>query len=315
MTIKELIEQTKELIDLGEDEQAEALANELIKSKQVEGFDFLTTILAERNEIEKAIKILEQGIEVFPTSWKLWMRLGNYQSDLKDYQQAEYSLNRSEFLSNADIELIRLNKAVLFKRTQNHESALRELEKTADKYPIESLSVELGIYDDCDKYERIIERFDEFDFNPHDSYEESDLSEVYYHFAHAQHCTNRRNEAIKALNTSLSLNRSNNDALWLRRELFGQVEKQNKYFYVMIHGEWNEMDENGNFLNFFTTYHVISTSLDEAVNAIKDFEPLHLNKDKFEVEEFEILEESTNDPSGIYQTDGFSIYLPEETSA
>lgn len=48
---------------------------------------------------------------------------------MEQYEEAEYALLRSEFLPNADVELVNLNKAVLYKRTKQFDQAFSALEK------------------------------------------------------------------------------------------------------------------------------------------------------------------------------------------
>lgn len=305
------IESAYNLIEEEEYSKAEEIGKELISNGSFEGYLILTDIAHEQENYKSCISILNRGIKVYPGNWKLWMRLGNYQSDLNQYEEAEYSFQRALYMNDANQSIIKLNKAILNRRLKRFDESLSLIKESSEDYPIKSFRLELDILNELEEFEKVIEKIDEPIFDDDYEHDFESFSSALFYIANAYFKLNNRKEAQRYLTDSIDLNRNNENSLWLRRELFGKSNSKNKYFQIMVNGDYKDEDTKGVEMEFLTWYDVVAESLDKAMEEIKEFEPMELNKESFKVEEFEIVEKSTSDPSGIYQTSGFSICQKE----
>lgn len=306
-----LIDKAYDLIEECELEKAAEIANSIIKDGEVEGYFILTDIAYEEENLERCIQILQKGISEFGNHWKLWMRLGNYQSDTDQFEEAEYSFERAQYSTDSDVSLVKLNKAVLASKQSQYETALNLLEEAWEDYSMKCYCLKLDILDDQGKYNEILSSINQEQFEDEYDNDVETMSKILFFLAKASYKSKKRKDAISYLNISLEQNRNNEQSLWLRREIYGHRNSINKYFRVLINGDYEDDETNGAEMGFFSSYDVVADSINSALKEIVDFEPLELNKETFKVEEYEILNENSNDPSGIYLTSGFSIYQKE----
>lgn len=304
-------DQAYNLIEEGEYEKAEALGNTLIEEGQIEGYFILTDIAAENEDIPNCIKILQKGIQDLGNNWKLWMRLGNYQSDTDQFENADYSFERAQYSSEADVSLVKLNKAVLASKRKEFDKALNLIEEAREDYSMKCYCLELDILDDQGKYDEVLKSINETNFEEDYDDDKKTISKITFFLANAAYQLGKIKEAIEYVRISLNHNRSNSQSLWLRREMYGKRNKNNKYYRIMIDGDYQDEEIVGQEMGFFTSYDVVANSLESALKEIIEFEPLDLAKDTFAIDEYEILNESSEDPSGIYLTSGFNIYQKE----
>jgi len=305
------IEKAYSLVEECEYEEASELAISIINDGEIEGYFILTDIADEEENYEKCIQILQKGIAEYGNNWKLWMRLGNYQSDTDLYEEADYSFERAQYSTDSDVSLVKLNKSVLASKLKKYDIALNLLEEAREDYSMKCYSLKLGILDDQGKYEEILELINKEQFeNEYDDQEET-LSRILFFLANASFRLDKKEDAIDYLNTSLKQNRNNKQSLWLRREIYGNRSSNNKYYRIMINGDYEDEETKGVEMGFFTRYDVVTDSIESALKEIIDFEPLELRKETFKIDEYEVLNEENSDPSGIYLTSGFSIYQKE----
>ncbi len=311
MTLDEQIDHIFDLIEVRDWKLAEKESRDLIEEGHWEGYDLLANIFASQEEMDQTVVLLEEGVEVFPQSWTLWMRLGNYQSDLEEYEEAEYALKRAEYLTDADVELIRLNLAILYGRTGRFEEAFVLLEQTKEQYPLASLEASFYLLDEQEDSASVISAFEAFVFpeeEDEEELEENTISGIYYYLAKAYWRTEELALAQDALGLALHWDRTNRRALWLKISMEGTIAEENKYYEIIIQGDWFEEGENGEKFKFLTSYQVVARDMEEALSLIKAFEPIPLNLDSFQVEEWEELQNYPENPTGIYWTGDFWTY-------
>ena len=305
------IERAYDYLEDGEYQKAEELAQQLIQNGDLEGFFILTDIADDKDELTTCITILESAIKEYKDNWRLWMRLGNYQSDLEEFEDAKYSFERAQFLTGADVSLVKLNKAILATKIEDYPTTLLLIEEIKEDFPLIAYSLKLDILDEQEKYQEVLDTPEPEFFNNEEEKDEHTMSNIFFYLAHASHVLGMKNDTTNYLKLSLEKDRQNDSALWLRRELHGKKSTDNKYYHILIEGDYDlDISEEGT-MKFFTSYDVISNSLKSALEEIKEFEPLDLNKSSFQIEEHEIVVESTTDPSGIYTTAGFTIFSKE----
>ena len=282
----------------------------------------MALVLEEQEKLDQVLEVLEHGLEVFPDSWKLWLRMGSYQSDQNLYEEAAYSFSRAELLPNADLELVILNQAILQKRQENFKEALSLLEQVNEVFPLRALVVELGVYSNLEDYDLIITIVEQTNFDLEietESQEDEEgefdplIAEVYFYYTKAIWKKEMHEKAAEALVFGLEFDRTNDNLLWLRREMFGAVADQNRYFSLMVQGDWFEVNSDEK-LKFVSYYDVVADTPEGALKMIKDFEPFPFDTDSFMIEEFEEMDNHPENPNGIYRTNKFFLFEEEPES-
>jgi hypothetical protein len=87
-------------------------------------FEIAALAHAGRGDVERAVRVLEAGVERAPTVWLNWQLLGNYRSDLGRFAEAGAAYERALACPDAWWASIRLNQAILAVRTGDPAAAL-----------------------------------------------------------------------------------------------------------------------------------------------------------------------------------------------
>ena len=154
------IERAYNLIDEVEYSKAKKIGEELISEGNLEGYFILTDIAEETEDLQVCLEILKGGIEEHK-NWKLWMRLGNYESDLELFEDAEYSMDRALYMTDADQSLVKLNKAILLRRLKRFEESMKIIRECWEDYPVKSFCLELDILNELEQYKTITSKIDQ----------------------------------------------------------------------------------------------------------------------------------------------------------
>ncbi|MBN2260302.1 MAG: hypothetical protein JW702_07140 [Clostridiales bacterium] len=316
MNTENTIQEINELIDICDYKKAKKLSKGLIRNKIIDGYYLLTTVYDNQDKLDKCIKTLSTGLKKHPNDWILWMRLGNYQSDKKEYALALNSFRKALEQVNADKDYINLNLAILYNRWGKLDNAKETIDKvSAGSYDIRKLRVQLSILLDTQQYQEIIENISNnkvlLKNTPDDEY--SDLSLILYFYSYALWKTNSIKKSIEVIKEALFYDRLNKDAYWLIREIDNNYSSNNKYFRILITGDWLGEDDKEKNYGFYSSYDIVADSEQKALDLIKEFETAPIDKDSVKIDEIEEIKFNANEnPSGIYNVHGFSIFDIEE---
>lgn len=316
MNTENTIQEINELIEICDYKKAKKLSKRLIRKKIIDGYYLLTTVYDELDKTDKCIKTLKTGLKKHPDDWILWMRLGNYQSDQNEYDYALDSFKKAHEQENADKDYVNLNLAILYNRWGKIDNAKETIDKVSDgSYDIRKLRVQLSILLETKKYQEIIVKIsnnkDLLKNTPNDEY--SDLSLILYFYSHALWKTDSIENAIEVIKEALFYDRLNKDAYWLIREFDNNYSSKNKYFRILITGDWLGEDDKNKKYGFYSTYDIVADSEQKALSMIKEFESAPIDKDSVKIDEIKEIKFDTNEnPSGIYNVHGFSIFENEE---
>ncbi|MBN2710408.1 MAG: hypothetical protein JXR46_15295 [Calditrichaceae bacterium] len=316
MNTENTIREINELIEICDYKKAKKLSKRLIRKKIIDGYYLLTTVYDELDKTDKCIKTLSTGLKKHPDNWILWMRLGNYQSDKEEYAFALDSFKKALEQVNADKDYINLNLAILYNRWGKLDNAKETIDKvSAGSYDLRKLRVQLSILLDTQQYQEIIENISNnkvlLKNTPDDEY--SDLSLILYFYSYALWKTNSIKKSIEVIKEALFYDRLNKDAYWLIREIDNNYSSNNKYFRILITGDWLGEDDKEKNYGFYSSYDIVADSEQKALDLIKEFETAPIDKDSVKIDEIEEIKFNANEnPSGIYNVHGFSIFDIEE---
>jgi hypothetical protein len=119
---------------------------------------------------------------------------------------------------------------------------------------------------------------------------------------------------VSGIKKALELHRLNENALWLLREVNGEISEQSRYFRVRVEGKWDGPCVEGirGVPGFCTTYDVVAEHCDEALHFIKEIERAGI-RESLAVTEYKALQKRPRDPKGVYRVMGFCFYPMRKT--
>jgi hypothetical protein len=154
-------------------------------------------------------------------------------------------------------------------------------------YDIRKLRVQLSILLETQQYQEIIENIsnnkDLLKTTPNDEF--SDLSLVLYFYSYALWKTDSIENAKEVIKEALFYDRLNKDAYWLIREIDNNYSSNNKYFRILITGDWLGEDDKVKKYGFYSTYDIVADSEQKALNLIKEFESAPIDKESVKIDE------------------------------
>lgn len=312
MNTESTIQEINELIEICDYKKAKKLSKRLIRNEIINGYYLLATVYDELDKTDKCIKTLSTGLKKYPDDWILWMRLGNYQSDKEEYDDALVSFKKAFDQNDADKEYINLNLAILFNRWGKLDTATEIIDKVStDRYGIRKLRVQLSILITNEDYQKVLNLLQNDNDRLSEPTEEdnTDLSLIHYFYAFALWRTDNIPKANDLIKQSLFFDRLNSQTYWLIREINNDYSDDNKYFRILITGDWLGKDENNKSFGFYASYDIVAENQDKAIDLIKEYETAPILKDSIKIDEIKEIDFNPKEnPSGIYKVYGFSIF-------
>jgi predicted Zn-dependent protease len=304
----------------GSYDDAIKIGKKLIGLRHSSGFEILALGLQGNGENKKAIKVLEDGLKKVPKVFKLWQLLGNLYSDCKMYTKAYRAYENGLQCTDTDHNSIFLNYSIALNRDNNVLKALETLHKINivncdDSLKVSFWAIKLNIQNKMQDFKKCIADYILINGLVNNSNSEKLLnakeyiSSLHYEYAYALHKTGSdKNDILKAIDKAISENKHNEEIKWLIREIRGAFSIESKHYSVNIEGIWLfEHDENGSAPGFLTHYDVVADDETEAIQYIKQFEPVEI-RDTIKIQEFKIVKKLPNTHKGVYSTTGYIFY-------
>jgi tetratricopeptide (TPR) repeat protein len=297
-------ERAFEALSAGNLKEAEKLAAQLKDVHYSSCFEIRALVELRRERPDAAIEVLREGVEAAPAVWLLWQLLGNTLSDRGDYDEAMrcYESALQLDLDEDSRGSLEFNRATLLSRQERGDEALevvRQLERLDAMPPYwqwRIRALELSILSDLGQSDELIEKAQEL----RDVLEAVDwVDEAFSYFdsllvawkqgGFALLRDERFLEAREWATRALVIDRTDADALQLLRTSDPDAPTADRYYYVMLEGDWQDENSEDNEVEegFFTTLEVIARSEEEAVELALQFEsprwetPLKVNEVEF----------------------------------
>ncbi|MEO1241053.1 MAG: hypothetical protein AAFX54_04030 [Pseudomonadota bacterium] len=275
-----------------------------------------------RGDLNKAIEVLREGIRLAGGPWMLFSRLGNYLSDAGQYEEALEAYRSGATFDDADENVFRLNRAIVFGRMGNTDDALKEyrnLESAIDPEGVDTrifwhlkASIARELFDtelDSQLLELCESLAKEID-------QQDDFAEEKARFAAAYSCVlARRNQKAASLrwwSKAVALDADAWLAKWqMRQWLLEKHQAGGKVYQLLVEGEWPyDLVDSGAPFGFFRRYDVAADSPEQGFDFLKEFEPEEI-RDSLKLIEFEIREEYTDQPKGVYEIYAYRLFNPD----
>jgi tetratricopeptide (TPR) repeat protein len=304
-------------LEQSEFRRATRVGRKLIKLRHSSGFHILAKAEWELENREKAVKVLEEGVEAAPGNGSLWELLGCFLSDLERYEASHAAFARA-LETTREPAGVHYNVALLLGREGRWRESLEVLERTKPgEDPTLCMEWQLSRIVALNQLERYEEAGAaataalgslEADASCDDQ-RAGFLAEraVARWFAEGDG-PGATADALEAIR----LDRGCAKALWALREIEGKRSPVARYFRMLVRGRWHGPIEKGKTaLWFYTTYDVVAESPEEALDLARRFEPPEVGAG-LEIEEVEDLEAWPEDPKGIYRLTGRIFGPPDE---
>jgi len=115
-------------IESGDLDAASGLAAQLLELRYSGSYEIEALIAQAKGDVESAVGHLQQGVQAAPDAWSLWQLLGNFQSNLKRFADAEACYVRALECERTLPASIIFNQALLASRQGRWDQALSFLE-------------------------------------------------------------------------------------------------------------------------------------------------------------------------------------------
>lgn len=317
--VQALIDEGHECLEACDYERAIIIGHKLEKHRHSYAFELLALAYAAKEELSKAITVLERGVSLAPADWLLWQLLGNYYSDTKRWADARQAYARALECPTVDQSSVFYNCALVSLREEKPADAMEELDHvTSAELKLKAASLRINSYTSMGKVSEAVryaeEMLGEISINDvdQDNDEADDVARLYGAYAEAVWMKGDSERALALAWQAISCWRQENSALWLIREIENMHSNQARYHRLMIEGVWSEpFDDDVLPCGFFTTYGVVADDPDEAFNLAKRFEPTDV-RESLHLLECEVTSESNDIPKGVYFISRYSFFPGEE---
>jgi tetratricopeptide (TPR) repeat protein len=227
MDIDLLIQHADEALETGNDQVAIAAGQRLIELRHAYGFEVLARAYWARDEKTKAIRTLQDGVAKAPKLWPLWQLLGDYWTDVGDAKRAKESYE--QVLANEAADSVA--RAHALSELDRHDEAIATAREALD-----------------------------------DAEDDQERARLQYSIAYALWSKGDNEAALQAAWDAIALHASNEDAMWLIRELEGRKSKKAMQFRLIVEGALKGR-------RYLVTYEVVADDEDEARDLARRFEP------------------------------------------
>jgi tetratricopeptide (TPR) repeat protein len=311
--IDKLMNEGFEALESYDTKKAIKIGKQLKRLKHTSAFEILALAYADDEKLKKAIKILEEGVRIAPTIWRLWQLLGNYRSDNEEYDEAQICYKKALECPITNTPSIRYNSAIAYFREEKYldaEKQINLIDLEALKNEEENHSLALYIYskhifilNQLNKYQEALKIASKVLKHKWNEMCTGELASFYTAHAYTLWLSGNKKDALSFLWKSIKLNHKNQDTLALIRQIENKYSNTAKYYRILIEGIWSkalqdEDDEQG----FFINYYVVAENLDQGLTFIKRVEPKEYYS-SISINKHEVLQAGCDDLLGVYEVD------------
>jgi tetratricopeptide (TPR) repeat protein len=280
LSADELMKHAYEFIDSCDYESAFVVGQRLNRIGFSGGCEINAKTHAADGNFGKAVHELEKGLRHAPHVWILWELLGNYRSELGEYEAAMQCYDKALGLPDADLSSINLNRSICLFRQDKPDLALSYLDAvTSVETAVEKELVRMGLLVDLKRYNDCItvgeSLLSKLDTDVATEEEQTQLGRGYGLMSRAfLSGLGDREKAKEAMEKSTRFQKANSTALAVRRELDDVPAGGAKIVCLAAFGEWDQPLEDGKPVpGFVASYRVLASSPEEALSFARLLEP------------------------------------------
>lgn len=306
MDVQQLIAEAETALLEGKYDSAQRAAEQVIAQRYSYGFELLARVHAHRDNLPRAIAVLQEGVAKAPRAWQLWLLLGEYRSDHGDFDGALAAFDTALGIDGADADEAHINAAIAHDRAGRAEDALMRLHEvrgTSDEAAVSAARVRSSILVAEERADAAIAAASAGLTRVTEEMNAVDIAPLHAALAKAEWLKGNRDVALHHAWEAIALDSSEETALWLVREIEGEYSSSAKHYRVIIHGRDDGFEADG----FWRRYDVVADDEEEVMHFIRRVEPEHI-RPTLRLDEAEIVDETPDQPKGVYWCTGYAFY-------
>ena len=303
------MEEAFQAIDSTDTKRALSIGKKLLRIGYTGGFEVLACAYAADYDIEKAVQVLESGLEDAPTVWKLWELLGNYRSKLGRHDEVQSCYQRALKCPDVDRSVVHLNASISLEKAGRYAEALVELDRVEERDDLRARATSermfllgvLGRFDEALLLGRAVVQDAALWTEEH----EESLATVYAELGRATWQGER--DIARALEwawKAIGSCKAQPTAARVIREARPLTSTKAHLMRLIVAGKWSEpFDGRNEPPGFFTTYWVVADSLEEALEFVRPFEPAAV-RDTLAISSYVLEEPAADLAKGVHEALG-----------
>jgi tetratricopeptide (TPR) repeat protein len=274
MSVETLMEEAASALESGDADSALEAGRQLVELRHAYGFEVIARAHWQRDERAEAVRALEDGLKQAPHVWPLLALLGDYSAENGDATRARECYE--QVLAVPNIDAVSRAHALLELGREDESIAVARAALAAD--PDAERLVRAGLHDAI---------------------------------AHALFAHGDRAGALQSAWDAIALHPSNEDAMWLIREIEQRRSPSARQYRLIVAGEWDErFDGQSDAFGFLVSYEVVADDPGEAKELVVRFEPEEVRSSLI-FEDIEELDEAADLPKGVYWRSGYVLHDEE----
>ena len=314
---QQLTEEAFAALEAGEGARVAQICAELRVMHYSSCFEIEALLALDQNQPAQALETLDEGLEAVPDLWQLWQLKGNILSDGGQFEAALQAYERAAEIEDADKNALCLNRATAMWREGRAKAALREIEAHEFKDAALDLSwrrdaLQLGLWADLGRCDEVQTRAavlfadqEDLELEPEDA---APVSVAFSQIGWALHGCKQLPNARAWADAALEIDRTNSQALLLRREATPNLPLADKTFRVILSGQ---IEADGETMGFYTPLCAVAADGDGAQQLALEFEaPRH--ESPLKVEEIERIGVCERQPICVYQVESYFLFALDE---
>jgi tetratricopeptide (TPR) repeat protein len=311
---EKLAEEGYQRLDDGEPEAALKVAAELEELRYTAAFEIASLAHAQLGDLAAAVATLRRGVDLAPSVWLNWQLLGNYLSDLEQYEEAASAYETALGCPLVDESSVRFNQAVLASRRGQHVEALSYLgQVTGPELATRALSARVEALAGLGRFDEAL-RAGEAALREAATDDAAELGSLAASLvrARAKGGASAEETIASAVAALEEYDRSNAELLWLIRHADEQYSPAAKYYRMMIDAKipfTDPLARHGR--GYIVNYDVVADSVEEALAFVARMEPPAVRGNLL-VDEQEVLADRPEEPKGVYKRSERHYYRREE---
>ena len=314
---QQLTEDAYTALENGEGARVAEICAELRVMHYSSCFEIEALLALDQNQPARALEVLDEGLEAVPDLWSLWQLKGNILSDGGQFEAALEAYERAGEIEDADQGALCLNRATAMWREGRAKAALREIEAHAfDGASLDLVwrkdALQLNLWAElkrCDEVQhraaQLFAQQEDLELEPDEA---AQISVAFSQIGWALKSCEQLESARSWAQAALEIDRTNGQALLLRREATPGLPFADKMFRVMLTGE---IEDEGEIKGFYTPLCTVAADADGAQKLALEFESAY-HETPVTVEEIERIGVCDNQPICVYQVDAYFLFPLDE---
>jgi tetratricopeptide (TPR) repeat protein len=304
--VQGLIAEAESALLEGDFDRAQRAAEEVIARRYSYGFELLARVHAHRSNLPRAIAVLQEGVAKAPRAWQLWNLLGEYRSEHGDSDGALAAYDAALAIDGVDSDEVNINAAIAHDRAGRSEDALMRLHEVrgkSDDAAIAAARVRAEILNTMERPDAAAAAANAGLMRVTDDSAAADVAPLFAALAKAEWLKGDLESALRHAWESVALDATDDNALWLIREIEGEYSTSAKYYRILIHGRDEGFDADG----FWRKYDVVADDEEEALRFILRVEPEHIRQ-SLRIDEADVIDAASDQPKGVYWCTRYAFY-------